>query len=88
MPLAPDLITPDSYYGVRKAFGEALGSHHHDDCGMSFICLHIGRVMPPDDPTFFQPARLRLIFVSGATSPRPSASGDYPPLNSPKTSLR
>ena len=54
--MTPDLIRPDSYYGVSKAFGEALGSYYHDDCGISVICLRIGWVMTPDDPTFSPPA--------------------------------
>ena len=55
-PLTTDLIRPDSYYGVSKAFGEALGSYYHDDCGISVICLRIGWVMTPDDPSFSPPA--------------------------------
>jgi nucleoside-diphosphate-sugar epimerase len=50
--LSTDLVRPDSYYGVSKAFGEALGSYFHDQYGMSVICLRIGWVMEPDDPTF------------------------------------
>ena len=58
-PLTPDLLRPDSYYGVSKAFGESLGSYFHDEYGISVICLRIGWVMTPDDPTF-APSALSL----------------------------
>ena len=35
-------VQPDSYYGVSKAFGEAMGSYYHDVNGMQVICLRIG----------------------------------------------
>src|SRR5919201_1159620 len=39
----PDMpVRPDSYYGVSKAFGEALGAHFSDEFGMSIVCLRIG----------------------------------------------
>lgn len=52
-------MRPDSFYGVSKAFGEVLGSFYHDEYGLSVICLRIGWVMTPDDPTF-HPAALSL----------------------------
>lgn len=55
-PLTAEMVRPDSYYGVSKAFGEALGSWFHDEFGLSIICLRIGWVMEPDDPTFSPPA--------------------------------
>ena len=58
-PLTADLIRPDSYYGVSKSFGESLGSYFHEEYGISIICLRIGWVMTPDDPTF-SPAALSL----------------------------
>lgn len=58
-PLTTDLLRPDSYYGVSKAFGESLGSYFHDEYGISVICLRIGWVMTPDDPAF-SPAALSL----------------------------
>ena len=58
-PLTTDLLRPDSYYGVSKAFGESLGSFFHDEYGISIICLRIGWVMTPDDPSF-SPAALSL----------------------------
>lgn len=33
---------PDTYYGVSKAAGEALGSLYHDRYGLAVICLRIG----------------------------------------------
>ena len=54
--LTKDDLRPDSYYGVSKAFGESLGSYFHDAHGISVICLRIGWVMTPDDPTFGPPA--------------------------------
>lgn len=35
-------VRPDSYYGVSKAFGEALGRYFSDQYDMSIICLRIG----------------------------------------------
>ena len=35
-------IRPDSYYGVSKAFGEALGRLYHDKHGLEVACLRIG----------------------------------------------
>lgn len=35
-------VRPDSYYGVSKVFGEALGHYFSDQYGMSIICLRIG----------------------------------------------
>ena len=57
--LTSEDLRPDGYYGVSKAFGESLGSYFHDAYGLSVICLRIGWVMTPDDPTF-SPASLSL----------------------------
>jgi|TARA_B100001964_G_C14249418_1_gene609118 nucleoside-diphosphate-sugar epimerase len=62
--LTADLIRPDSYYGVSKTFGESLGSYFHDAYGISIICLRIGWVLTPDDPTF-SPASLSLWLSHG-----------------------
>lgn len=35
-------IRPDSYYGVSKAFGEALARYYAEAFDMSMICLRIG----------------------------------------------
>ncbi|MFP6570263.1 MAG: NAD(P)-dependent oxidoreductase [Dehalococcoidia bacterium] len=47
-----DRIRPDGYYGVSKAFGEALGSYYDDYHGLSSIHLRIGWVISDDDPSF------------------------------------
>jgi nucleoside-diphosphate-sugar epimerase len=41
---------PDTYYGVSKVTGEALGSLYHDRYGLDVVCLRIGtcRERPPD----------------------------------------
>lgn len=45
-PIHPDQpIRPDSYYGVSKAFGEALARYYVDDFGLAIICLRIGWVL-------------------------------------------
>ncbi|GLL16101.1 NAD-dependent dehydratase [Pseudonocardia halophobica] len=33
---------PDTYYGVSKVLGEALGSLYHDRHGLDVVCLRIG----------------------------------------------
>jgi uronate dehydrogenase len=42
--LAPDYLfpRPDTYYGVSKVAGEALGSLYHDRYGLDVVCLRIG----------------------------------------------
>jgi uronate dehydrogenase len=41
---------PDSYYGVSKVFGEALGRLYHDKWGMEVVSLRIGIFRPaPSD---------------------------------------
>lgn len=47
-----DRIRPDGYYGVAKAYGEALGSYYNDYHGLSSIHLRIGWVLANDDPAF------------------------------------
>ena len=39
-------VRPDSYYGVSKCFGEALGRYYVDAFGLSVICLRIGSFQP------------------------------------------
>jgi nucleoside-diphosphate-sugar epimerase len=39
-------VRPDSYYGVSKVFGEALGRYYADEHGMAVICLRIGSFQP------------------------------------------
>jgi len=52
VPISPaDPIRPDGYYGVSKAFGEALARYMAARWGMAFVCLRIGTVLSDDDPT-------------------------------------
>lgn len=46
-----DPLRPDSWYGVSKAFGEALARFYYERWEMSSICLRIGSVLADDDPT-------------------------------------
>ncbi|MFL6122041.1 NAD-dependent epimerase/dehydratase family protein [Actinophytocola sp.] len=41
---APDDLfpRPDTYYGVSKVVGEALGSMYHDRYGLNVLCVRIG----------------------------------------------
>jgi uronate dehydrogenase len=41
---------PDTYYGVSKVFGEALGRMFHDKFGLRVACLRIGTVNAVDRP--------------------------------------
>ncbi|GAA0423022.1 NAD-dependent epimerase/dehydratase family protein [Leifsonia naganoensis] len=43
-------LRPDTYYGVSKAFGEALASLYHDKWGVESVILRIGTFRPePED---------------------------------------
>jgi len=44
-------IRPDSLYGVSKVYGEAMARYYVDHHGMRAVCLRIGGVRAPDDPT-------------------------------------
>ena len=44
-------IRPDGYYGVAKAYGEALGSYYNDYHGLNSFHLRIGWVIRDNDPT-------------------------------------
>jgi uronate dehydrogenase len=51
-PVPDDLAPrPDTYYGVSKVTGEALGSLYHDRYGLDVVCLRIGmcRERPADE---------------------------------------
>lgn len=43
-------IRPDSYYGVSKAYGEALGRYYVENHGLRVFCLRIGTVRADDNP--------------------------------------
>ncbi|MCH9025117.1 MAG: hypothetical protein IH931_07265, partial [candidate division Zixibacteria bacterium] len=56
------MIRPDSYYGVAKAYGEALGSYYNDYHGLSSIHIRIGFTISTDDWTWSgAAAALRLL---------------------------
>lgn len=42
--VAPDYLfpRPDTYYGVSKVAGEAIGSLYHDRYGLDVVCVRIG----------------------------------------------
>ncbi|HEX6488195.1 MAG TPA: NAD(P)-dependent oxidoreductase [Candidatus Dormibacteraeota bacterium] len=42
----PRPMHPDTYYGVSKVFGEAMGSMFHDKFGLEVACLRIGSFLP------------------------------------------
>lgn len=43
-------VRPDSFYGVSKVFGEALGRLYHDKWGLEVVSLRIGSFRPePQD---------------------------------------
>ena len=44
-------IRPDGYYGISKAYGEAMGRYYSEEYGISVICLRIGTVNHWDNPT-------------------------------------
>jgi len=43
-------IRPDGYYGVSKAYGEAIGRYYAEEYGISVECLRIGTVNSWDSP--------------------------------------
>jgi nucleoside-diphosphate-sugar epimerase len=43
-------IRPDSYYGISKAYGEAMGRYYSDNFGMRVYCLRIGSMRADDNP--------------------------------------
>ncbi len=43
-------ISPDGYYGVSKAFGEALGKFFSETFNIKTICLRIGSVLEDNNP--------------------------------------
>ena len=60
--LTTDPIRPDSYYGVSKAFGEALARYYCGRWGIESVCLRIGSVLRDDDPS--RSARFRKTWLS------------------------
>jgi NAD+ dependent glucose-6-phosphate dehydrogenase len=44
-------LRPDSYYGVSKVYGEAMARYYVDHHDMRAVCLRIGGVRDPENPT-------------------------------------
>ena len=44
-------IRPDGYYGISKAYGEAMGRYYMEEHGISVICLRIGSLVAWNNPT-------------------------------------
>lgn len=70
------LPRPDSYYGVSKVFGEALGSLYHDQYGMQVVCLRIGSCFDrPTNPrmlrTWLSPDDTGRLFEAALSHPEP-----------------
>ena len=70
---------PLGYYGVSKAFGEALGSFYKDFHGLSAIHIRIGYTISMDDPTFAAPA------ISLWLSHRDTAQAFVKAIDAPET---
>ena len=70
-------IRPDGFYGVSKAFGEAIGSYYNDYHGLASIHLRIGWVISSDDPGF-SPFALSLWLSHRDTAQIVQASIDAP----------
>lgn len=69
-----DPVRPDTYYGVSKVFGEALGSLYHDKFGLRVACIRIGSALPrPVDErhlsTWLSPGDLVRVVTACLTSP-------------------
>ena len=69
-----DPVRPDTYYGVSKVFGEALGSLYHDKFGLRVACIRIGTAIPrPVDArhlsTWLSPGDLGRLVTACLTSP-------------------
>jgi uronate dehydrogenase len=69
-----DPVRPDTFYGVSKVFGEALGSMYHDKFGLRVACIRIGSalVKPVDErnlSTWLSPGDLQRLVAACLTSP-------------------
>lgn len=67
-------VRPDTYYGVSKVFGEALGSLYHSKFGLRVACLRIGSALErPTDlrhlSTWLSPGDLGRLVRACLTSP-------------------
>jgi nucleoside-diphosphate-sugar epimerase len=75
---APDDLcpAPDTYYGVGKAAGEAMGALHHHRYGMDVVCLRILTCTErPSDlrslSTWLSPDDAGRLFEAALTAPSP-----------------
>lgn len=71
-PEAP--IRPDTYYGVSKAFGEALGRLYAEKWGVSVVCIRIGTCIerPLDTrhlSTWLSPRDAIALFTAAVDAP-------------------
>jgi len=69
-----DPVRPDTFYGVSKVFGEALGSLYHDKFGLRVACIRIGSALakPVDErhlSTWLSPGDLARLVTACLTSP-------------------
>lgn len=71
IPMTADMpVTPDSLYGVSKAFGESLGQYYSQYHGLSFISLRIGNYNEENHPKVpiplseVDPRQLVLMWIS------------------------
>jgi uronate dehydrogenase len=69
-----DPVRPDTFYGVSKVFGEALGSMYYDKFGLRVACIRIGSALPrPVDErhlsTWLSPGDLARLVTACLTSP-------------------
>ena len=69
-----DPVRPDTFYGVSKVFGEALGSLYHDKFGLRVACIRIGSALakPADErhlSTWLSPGDLARLVTACLTSP-------------------
>lgn len=67
-------VRPDTYYGVSKVFGEALGRMYHEKFGLRVACLRIGSATErPEDArhlsTWLSPGDLTRLVGACLTSP-------------------
>ncbi|WP_050033499.1 NAD-dependent glucose-6-phosphate dehydrogenase Azf [Halorubrum halophilum] len=49
-----ELPRPGNLYGVSKAAGESLGRFHHDEHGMSVVCVRIGNLTKDHPPREYE----------------------------------
>ena len=60
MKITHEQVRPLGIYGAAKVWGEALGRHYADTCGLSVLCVRIGSVRTDDWPD--NPHRVSYFF--------------------------